>query len=540
MDNCRPTHLLRVEGVNMASTVTDTQDISTQRGASLMLLAAPNALLSHISGLQKVSVAASVGLYTIATDTIDAVLEQIAKYLCDDYPHLTFVVDAASLADGFEVAHQRVLAKNRFRQYTQPSLSTPRVEPTLPADGPVCCEFDRVRPRDDGNSINKRSPSHAVRQRREYGRDQHRRRFYEGELGDRASSLLNGRIGFTQDLEQIARRSPGRSFGNLDDKMAVLYFDGNGFGSVKEKCRSAAAIRCFDETVQDARRGFLADVVYAAATDSEQAFYLRDGNSLSLRLEVLTWGGDECLIIVPAWKGMETLQSFYRACARLTHDQERLGGEDDGSLGHAGGIVFCNHKTPITQVRKTAEDLANGVKRRLKKTYGKLYRRYDGFDYLVLESIEYPTEDLDSFRAIRYGPDAANRLYPLHPPRCESNEECRARSGAIADFLRILPRGSLYEVAQLWLDAQQGDDDGARMRAFRDRTERMLLVANRALDPHGSPKELYTKLRLYLFDDLVGVDETEDYDHAGWLHLAELWDYLAPESHEVAVQEGGA
>ena len=160
-----------------------------------MLLAAPGGLPNSIDGLQPVSVAASVGLFTITTDMIDTVIERIAKTLTDSYPHLTFVVDAASLDVGFENAYQQVLAKNRFRQFMQPTLSTPEYMAVRPETEKVCCEFDRVRPVDHGSAILERRPSRTVRERREYGQDQHRRNFYENELGEKAAGLFKGQIG---------------------------------------------------------------------------------------------------------------------------------------------------------------------------------------------------------------------------------------------------------------------------------------------------------------------------------------------------------
>ena len=101
-----------------------------------------------------------------------------------------------------------------------------------------------------------------------------------------------------------------------------------------------------------------------------------------IRLEVLLWGGDEILIVVPAWRGFRTLQLFYEIMQGAKFENE--------PLTFAGGIVFSQANTPIYRLRNLAKELADIVKENSNKE--------NAFDYLILESIDYPSEPITVLR----------------------------------------------------------------------------------------------------------------------------------------------
>ena len=64
--------LVRIEGVDFAYTIDDTNDLSTQRGAGLAYLAAPRALIAQAASKlgvvhKEVFTAASIGVYWLET-----------------------------------------------------------------------------------------------------------------------------------------------------------------------------------------------------------------------------------------------------------------------------------------------------------------------------------------------------------------------------------------------------------------------------------------------------------------------------------------
>ncbi|MBW2739142.1 MAG: hypothetical protein JRE64_09920 [Deltaproteobacteria bacterium] len=90
-------YYLRVEAVNLDNFVYDTNDISTIRGGSFLLLDTVNRLESahDLKGLlEKVSTGASAGLFRIIGNDPDDVKKRVKDYLNKKTEgHATFVVD---------------------------------------------------------------------------------------------------------------------------------------------------------------------------------------------------------------------------------------------------------------------------------------------------------------------------------------------------------------------------------------------------------------------------------------------------------------
>ncbi len=59
-------------------------------------------------------------------------------------------------------------------------------------------------------------------------------------------------------MQQIADNP---EFGNLHDKLAVIYFDGNKFSNIVRACNTAEELDRFDKKVQEYRKGFLRDLI---------------------------------------------------------------------------------------------------------------------------------------------------------------------------------------------------------------------------------------------------------------------------------------
>ena len=516
-----PTYLLRLEGVNISAVLDDTNEVSIRRGAGLMLRQAVKDIDATFKQLSPISLGASAGLFEFRSAESEKLTGQVAAQLEQDYPHLTFVVDAVPVDGDFPKARERITARNRFRQYRQPTLVPPRSVPS--AD---CCPTDRMRPavpKTNEDNIKGKQASRSAIDRFQYGREK-RQDFYTQELGKPV------RDAFTDDLEQLTEPGDLQGLGNLSYKMAVIYLDGNRFGKIQRGCTTAADLTEFDQTIQGDRREFLRTLLERAHDDPGFR------NMKQLRLETLLWGGDEILVVVPAWRGMQTLQWFFEA--------SRTWRFRDNRLTHAAGLVFCHHKTPLAQVVKTAKALAEGVKER--------DREHNGFDYLVLESIDYPTQPLQAFRALRYWPNVEDDLLPL-APFTESDPEAAASGQDAADWDSVakhqdacldgLPRGAVLDVAQALVDYRRARADSladrlieqARAR-FHERVERLLAVGVRDDLTGESLKGATLRAKLHrLFFERFGI-RAEDDDHPGWLHLIELWDYLAPSVHQ---HEGG-
>lgn len=300
----------------------------------------------------------------------------------------------------------------------------------------------------------------------------------------------------------------GKEYPSLKNKIALLYFDGNGFGNIQAKVGSVEEQAHFDRQIKTYRRGFLAQVL---------ALFKDDRSRGVLRLETLLWGGDEMLFVVPASKGMALAQAFYR------HSRDwavELGGESF-RLSHAGGLVFCHHKTPVARAAGLARDLAEAVKGR---RYG---REGNYFDYMALESIDYPAEPLATFVAKRYGKLLARCRYPL--PAALDWDAAKA-----AAVLGATPKSQAYDIARKALavsppPAKSGEKPPRPVR-LRRRGE--FVEQRRRFELLQAQTSLVKDLQAVLWQDLLRPPCAAQpaADRWQWLHLVELWDYLAPQA----------
>jgi hypothetical protein len=486
--------LLRMAGGNIYKICDDTTQLSTRRGGSLMLRDAVKSVAKKFT-LQSISSGASEGLFELqAADRRAAIAlrGQIADYLNrhDDYRHLNFVVDIAPYPNtaGFNPAKEAAIARNRFRQFQQPTLALPDWSDD-PNAGP--CAWDNLRPMvDDGERVRRQGDpcrpdtSRSVTQRHDYGRRQKKTDFIRDETG------LTG-ISVSNDLHEIADAA---EFGNLHNKLAVIYLDGNGFSGIQRECASPNTLQDFDQRIQGLRRDFLRHLIEWALCD--QHFVNHDKDN-ALRLEILLWGGDEMALIVPAWKGFETLQFFYQHSKSWTFEIEDDSRQRITShpLTHAGGLVFCQVKTPIQRMQALAEDLANTVKAAPGGREGNC------FDYLVLESIDIPGEPPERIRASRYGASIGSVWRPL-----QALPDWERQTADVATLLDELPRRQLFRIAS------------AATRGSREFEQSI-----------ASLEQLKGRQALQSWQTTLQAVFPGVGDRWQWLHLAELWDYLIPE-----------
>jgi hypothetical protein len=487
--------MLRVEGVNLDHFVYDTKDLSTTRGGSLLLLHAieqvPGFATSVPATLTPISTGASSGLFSFEGDGAK-VRDEVAQGLRSHIKlkHATFVVDVVEKSASFQADVARLIAANRWRQMTSPSLAIP----STGTSSPEACAIDLVRPCVEATTLpgvrDQQRISASVLVRRKYGKDE-KHLFYDRELEELARTAdEKSRTGiesvrrivadreFAFELDELTN-DPSR--GNLNHKMAVIYVDGNSFGLIQAGL-DGSALKRWDTTLKRYRRQLLFDLL------SRFPFGGWDTNFHRWRFETLLWGGDELMWVVPAWKGWETLQFFFREASAWKFNAK--------NLKHAAGLVFCHHNAPIQRIIHLAKDLAD-----LAKDHD---RERNLFAYQVLESFDHVTGDLNRFREGRIPREgAAVTELILDPAPFDS-------TAAVTLALRHgLPKNKLHDI----------------VLALRRDPERAKALIDKTLgDAFGDPKDFEPLRRLF-----GGTD-------TAWFHLADLWDYLPDEDSAEEVQ----
>ncbi len=471
---------LRVEGVNLNNFISDTMDISTIRGGGLLLLEAIEKIKKQFKQLEAISTGASSGLFSFeATDLEKAktLKQQVVNFLNHDskLKHATFVIDTLPTGKTFTEDKEKLLALNRWQQMQSPTLVVPGNN--QPNTKYPLCAIDHIRPtanREVKKGDDKLIVSESVFQRRNHGRKQ-KQDFYKRQTG------LQNLHTFVSDFTEL---TDDKKRGNLNGKLAVIYLDGNSFGKIQRNiCKgddAKEALQLFDEDIKTKRRDFLHDLLNETIGTQTWTY-----QGQKHRLEILLWGGDEILLVVPAWLGWWILDYFFRKSKDWAFDDPSS--DDKYPLTHAAGLVFCHHNAPIHRITHLAKDLGELAK-------GKS-REASYVAYQVLESFDYAGEDLESFRNKLCGNSGlkSNDLII-------SGNEMNQALYAMEPIKRAIPKGKVYAIVQALL---------------QDSTEKDELINEAEMQLNARQSEGFKNLRSCFGEGA-----------SFWLHLIELWDYI--------------
>lgn len=478
---------IRVEAQNLYSTVLDTDKLSVTRGGSLRWREAMVGLVQRVADcaqitLVPISTGASIGEFTCATDASDAV----TNVLRHDYPELTFAVSSDN--------DRKMCERDaRWQQFQQLTLAPER---GLAAS---VCEFTKVRA---GTKIVHATENGAkdppvgwsVTERHNFGRGEKQsssrpatstplQRFYKRETGQskigahEIDSLL-----FSNEFSEIAKGFP---FAALENKLAVFYADGNKFSRfVNDK--SDAELSAFDIAMSGMRKQLLHELLDWVLKQRDQY-----GPNQPIPVEVLLWGGDEYTFVLPAWLGWEFAQRFFDVTKAWKFSVEPA--KTAEALTHAAGLVFCHHKTPIGRIRDLARELADGVKVSAPNQ--------NAFDYLVLESLDFPAQSIAEYWKARVRTSVADARKALVPNPEWLNVDASRKK------LEALKNHQVYRLAHAL---------GVRAKAEE------FVAAKVLLDATGIKEADIQSVRS-LFSNSIDAKELWT-----WIHLRELSQYLCP------------
>lgn len=498
--------LLRIEGVNLAHCIDDTEDLSTRRGGSLMLLhACPKVQEQFKDDLTSVSTGASVGLFEVRSDRATAIAEKVRHWLQEHptFRHATFVVDVGT-AEDFQAAERQAVNANRWRQMQSLSFSPAGLVATASA----ACTIDAVRPGLHARQIQDQQHrvSTSVRDRRRVGIDQ-KQSFYELELlalrqdGAAEAGALppHLRSTYTHEFEELAQR-PEVSGDLLDGKLAIFYADGNRFGRHARNATSAKALSDWDKAVKRSRRLFL-DTLVARAQSADHAHWRTPEGKL--RLETLLWGGDEFMFVVPAWCGFELVRLFFDATADLHYPADAR--TDDSRLTHACGLVFCHQQAPISRISALAKALADQGKRDGKD--------HDSLNWLVLESFDHAGGDLAEYLKQRFPAVPVDwASLALRP------DTLAALMAHLPELKPALPRSALVQAARLLAEGNPTQPlQGLLARNYRQVTAD--LMPDQVTRWQALWKALHPERPVW-----SGTPSSADLP--AWVKLLETWDYV--------------
>lgn len=503
--------LLRVEGVNFAEFIYDTQDLSTIRGGGLLLLDVALTVEDKLKQLgcncKLLMRGASTGLFRVTTGPpAHQVRDEVERHVAATLPHATFVTDVYVSDVETPSVRATVQAMNRWRQMQAPSVVYPALGDA--GDEAVVCEIDHRRPachhvqRRGDNKIEHLSAATFVR--RQYGRDA-KRHFYDAEtsLAQPDPSELgapSGEYRHSWDFDELCGASA--QWGNLKDKMALLYLDGNSFGHIARSCQRDDDARAFSTGLRGEQAGILRALLHHKIYPEHPtgAWWNSDEGTQTpiIRLETLLWGGDEIIWVVPAWKGWELLEFFFEQSSRDPRpDWSPVKAECD--LTYTAALVFCHTTAPIHDVRQLAHDLADVAKKWRRPGVARTTPGENRFVYQVLESFDYIAHV-----------DAATYL-PLTLPATAVS----TITGGMPLWRDAMSRKQLHRAVKLFDTAWALPDGNERQRIVRAANEEA-----------GKIMETLARVNAEAHTALGQVEEIAG--DRTWAHILELWDYVQP------------
>jgi hypothetical protein len=512
--------LIRVEAVNLSSSIFDTDDLSVIRGGGVANLLLPSDILKALnfgeiipvfSGASQAEAVLSAGPGVTERMIEQRLAELISgkRQLDVAEPevlsvlrHLVLIGVAVPFEAGYAKANRHAMGRVRQRQLN--TLTLDRGD-GLASSVRRPCVIDGFRPA--ATLLSKGGKdllvSASVRDRQALGRKLRQRIYHK--IGIRTDRTLR----FADSFSDLVEGPPDGVPPSLVGKMAVVYLDGNKFTAARDGAIQRdpngghVAAAAFSQCVTAARAQFLDRLLDRLEKDKRMFFEGR------LRFEILMWGGDEARFVLPAWKVRDLLDL-------LTDDMEQGKWDFDGQrLTNAVGILVCHHKMPIAK----ASDLANQV-----VDEAKLYiktpasERQDVLSLQLIESIEPPMGGLKPFREKLYRTAEPDVFCVAGPSRIRS---FLAAYDRITDPQKGLPRSQLYDLIS---EARRPVAQNTERKNPKELNELIGKAVKRTKGNSG--EDTLSKLRDALHDPAFVVSETAPF--AGLVRMAEMWDLMRP------------
>jgi len=300
--------------------------------------------------------------------------------------------------------------------------------------------------------------------------------------------------------------------------MAIVYLDGNRFGSIQAKFEIQADQIRWDKFIRGLLQKALRALLDKATLDPRWQF----GRLGGIRLETLLWGGDELRLVVPAWLGWETLEFLYEQFQGLTFEYTGLSGPVTVPLTLAGGLVFCHMKAPIHPLNHLARNLADLAKESVPSSGS----AGNFFAYQVLESFDQIGKDFFSTLTERFGflGRVPNSNAHLGGGALPASQNAKSKNLLILDGANMKEIRRLYSVVQDSLPRRKVIALGQTLLAGSDDPE-AFSKAIQAL--HSDVRRPISEGTLQALDQLIKLLGGQP---TGFFHLAELWDYIPSDS----------
>ncbi len=328
-----------------------------------------------------------------------------------------------------------------------------------------------------------------------------------------------------RNVEEISNAS--------NEFISFIYADGNNMGGYIQKIRTPEEYQQFSADIFEATEQ---SVYYALAQHlhPHQLGELKKEESKSRPgklihpFEIITIGGDDVLLIVPANKALEIAKTIgdkfeeilqQKGRYRLESDPQSIFAQrycpksakaSDCQLSMSIGVIILDYKTPIYYAQNLANQLLKSAKKRA-KDLKKYYHYYGGtVDILALKSVTMISSNIQEFRekALQIKDKKLHLQatpYTLH--------ELGGLIKTIEAFKQTdFPRSQLYQVRSFLSQGRKIAMLNYRYFAVRLASEKRQLLGEEFEKAWCEAKTNNGNLAPWMYDQTQGVYETIWYD----------------------------
>lgn len=341
---------------------------------------------------------------------------------------------------------------------------------------------------------------------------------YYGKI--RSENLHSSRVKEALSVREIGDASITKGF------VAYIYADGNNMGGyIQKKIKNPEAYQKFSRDIFDATE----KSVYAALTKHLEPHKLNPSLQAERKsekeiwihpFEILTIGGDDVMLIVPADKALEIAKTIGEEFERILlskgetykspqtyiaeivhryHSQEQIPTDQQCKLSMSTGVLITAEDTPIYYAEKLTNQLLKSAKKRAKELK-KCHYSGGTVDFLVMKSVTMISSNISEFRT--------NGLTKL--------TQAQQKLKLYAAPYTLHELGGLLKTAQTLIDAEFPKSQLYQIRSLLERSKQTAILNYRYFRVRLSDKIAQGLLKAQ-FEDSWCSALTNDGNLAPWL-----------------------
>ena len=267
-----------------------------------------------------------------------------------------------------------------------------------------------------------------------------------------------------------------RELGNVGKGfVAYIYADGNNMGGYIQKIKTPQEYKKFSKDILEATE----KSVYKALAKHLKPYQLKNLNDLDNKkrnntwihpFEIITIGGDDVFLIVPADKALEISQTIGEEFEKHLNNQgygnqetykpqliqrykpQEISGSGQCELSMSTGVLITSEATPIYYAEKLVSQLLKSAKKQAKELKKDKKNKYYGgtVDFLVLKSVTMVSSNIAEFRnqgLTKYG--TKNQKLKLYAAPYTLHELGGFLNTAKALKQSKFPRSQIYQIRSL-------------------------------------------------------------------------------------------